>query len=364
MTGPIVPVPLQALSPFRLDATDQHIVTSSSTSHAPIAGQSHHQLLIAATRVADPRMAAHLRAFSSSILAQRSVRQMMMQMRQPTTELNRWLIKNAKQVRQSNDPGATARAVSGGDHFLEFAIYCLAAEGGFSGDAQSDSNDSREQQIALEMARLEEDFRTEIRAKVHAFVAAGELPLGSETALLAAGDAYAQLVAESDSLRTVFRTLLARFGSRSFERMRRWLVATLAADLASRWLSREPQALVALRTHLHHAQSLGTILAEADLALNESERYGAKPQGDRVALAGDVVDLCAQSWAGQTRLEQLAGRYAAQALTARLAWYARMRRMVRLAPLAAHPNEESRQRLLDAVQSRYDALADQEERNA
>lgn len=328
----------------------------------------------------------------------------------------RWL-SSARQIGRSNESPLDAIGRETEDPFEQFTILALASEQQGGGGRGS----SREHELELALRRLEEDFTLQVRAKTHAYVMAlgdGEL-FSSPTAAAQAASGYAALVAQGDSLLSVFRSLLERYSVAHFERMRRWLIATLSAELQSRWVSREPCVLEMLRQHLYLAQTLAVLMSEAHatlLALAHrrqreparsgeprrgcaSPRHGADahpeedgpedpehhdsggegrdgeggdgeapeadvaiPDDKILPLAGEVLELSAQAWLVPLRLEQLCGTYVeGDGPRTRLEWHGRLRRMVGVLPLGIFPDENAREQLLAELQARYDALAEEED---
>ncbi|MGI4815238.1 MAG: TyeA family type III secretion system gatekeeper subunit [Janthinobacterium lividum] len=298
----------------------------------------------------------------TQVLAQSSVRRMLAAVRTAAqAPANRKLLQSSRHIAKGGGDALTMAAAESDDPFKQFIILSLAAEtGGSAGDREGGR---RQEDIILALSQLEEDHRTTIRAKTHALTAA--LAIDPEAALPQLEvdvNHYATLVAGGETLLAVFRFLVRRFGRDDVERKRRWLVATLAADLQSDWASREVRYLVAVREQLHHAQSLGTILEDADAALADMQRGGARCARDSAALTEQIIELCAARWASSGRFERLAMQFAVHQLNWRIRFYKHLKKIIGRVPLAAFVDAACRERLLDGLAGASDAAVDEEER--
>lgn len=258
----------------------------------------------------------------------------------------------------SGHPGVMARQ-GFPDPTQQFLALQYALQQGQKDGAPAD----RMQALRDALADLEDDHGAQIRARLNTAAVIGGH--GADAAQVSAlQQTYEELVLGAPTLARTLDLALARFGAQGYASGLKMLVNALGADLAAARPSTSMVRLQSLLQDLYQLEVVQTALDGAqDLTRGLAQRHGHEGL-DAEAVVKELVSLTAERWVNGQRFEGLADSLGVPDGPARIGLLTGLKTLLRELPPRVFADAESRQAVMDAVQSALDAAIAREEESA
>lgn len=250
-------------------------------------------------------------------------------------------------------PDKLAQAFS--DPAERFLALQYAARQGEKEGAPAEQLDA----IREAIAELESEHGDRIHAGLNAAAAGREFGTGAAGAQLRG--AYQDMVIGQATLAGTLKALLERFGAADFARAVPTLIKALGDDLAAARPSRDPERLQAILEDLYQIEVTVTVLDHCkELAATMSQRHRHHDL-DPQALMQELIQMSGERWISDGRFTALADRFGVDDPTARVGLLSGIKALAKDLPIKIFADQDSRQALLQAVQTALDKAIEREE---
>jgi type III secretion protein W len=173
---------------------------------------------------------------------------------------------------------------------------------------------------------------------------------------------YRDAVLDYKGLPEAYSNLVGQYGTAALTKTLKFLIAALGADLAATGSSVDKSRLRAIVDDLYRLEVLGGISERCDKVMG---RLGAPADsGNGAKLMHELLTLMQDRWPTPEKVGQIPPRLQVHGVTPEVNFLREFKELIRITPLKAYTEPDSRQHLIDAAQLALDNAIDKEEEEA